>query len=272
MKKGVLLALSLVGGTLVSSGVQADALADVRSRGVLTCGTTPSFEPFSFPDPSTRQTVGYDVDFCQELAKRLGVKAEVKTMSNDARIPELTNGRVDVLTADLGYTPQRAQQIDYSDQYYVSPHRLVVKADKPYVGVADLGGKRIAYIKGSTSEGFLRHSIPTASLVNYEDAPTGVLAVMQGKVDAFSASDIVDRRLIAKTGERGTLKLIDQPVGAEVWGIGLRKDEPALREAVDKALEGMEADGTAAAIFERWLGQDTMFKKKREFKIAPIAG
>jgi polar amino acid transport system substrate-binding protein len=91
-------------------------------------------------------------------------------MSNDARIPELVNGRVDILTADLGYTPQRAQQIDYSLQYYVSPHRLDVRTDKGLNSLADMAGKKVSFIKGSTTEGFVRASVPTASLVNFDDA------------------------------------------------------------------------------------------------------
>jgi Bacterial extracellular solute-binding proteins, family 3 len=159
-------------------------------------------------------------------------------MSNDARIPELVNGRVDILTADLGYTPQRAQQIDYSLQCYVSPHRLVVRTDKGLNSLADMAGKKVSFIKGSTTEGFVRASVPTASLVNFDDAPTAFLALIQGKVDAFSASDLVGARLIAKSEAKVPLKFIEQPVGREVWGIGVRKNEPMLLEAVLDLLGG----------------------------------
>lgn len=263
-------ALPLLLSLALSSAAHADQLADIKARGTLTCGTVPNFEPFSFPDPKTRQTIGYDMDICEQVGKHLGVKTEVKTMSNDARIPELLGGRVDILTANVGYTPARAQQIEYSYQYYVSPHRLVVREDKGYDGLPDLAGKRISFIKGSTTEAFVRASVPTASHVNFEDAPTAFLAVIQGKADAFSASDLVGLRLAAKSEGQVRLKLISQSVGNEIWGIGVRKNERALLEAVNNALKTMEADGTASTIFERWLGPNTLFKKQREFKIAPI--
>ncbi|WP_164139902.1 transporter substrate-binding domain-containing protein, partial [Stenotrophomonas maltophilia] len=67
-----------------------------------------------------RQIVGYDVDICQKVAESLGVALELKPIAVEARIPELIQGRVDILAANLGYTPERAQQIDFSFSYFVS--------------------------------------------------------------------------------------------------------------------------------------------------------
>src|SRR5882724_7579914 len=88
--------------TLSSGAVtlaHADQLADIKARGTLICGTLGTVEPFSSQDPKTREIVGYDIDMCRMVAEAMGVKLEVKPMSVEARIPELLQGRVDILAA-----------------------------------------------------------------------------------------------------------------------------------------------------------------------------
>ena len=100
--------------TGVVGAAKADELADVKARGKLVCGTLGTAEPFSFQDPKTREIVGYDIDICRKVAESLGVALEIKPMAVEARIPELIQGRVDILAANLGWSKERAQQIDYS--------------------------------------------------------------------------------------------------------------------------------------------------------------
>src|SRR6478609_2585466 len=109
MRKFSLISFGLAAAALFGAqAVHADQLADIKQKGTLVCGTLGNAEPFSFPNPQTRETQGYDVDFCAAVAKALGVKLELKLISVPARIPELMQGRVDVLAANLGWTPDRA--------------------------------------------------------------------------------------------------------------------------------------------------------------------
>src|SRR5580698_8950660 len=107
----------------------ADELADIKARGSLTCGVLGDLVPLGFQDPKTRSLVGFDVDVCAAVAKYLGVKLELKTVSVDARIPSLVTGRVDLMTASLAYTPVRAKQIDFSSSYMSVPVSVLVKKD-----------------------------------------------------------------------------------------------------------------------------------------------
>ncbi|MGO7374168.1 transporter substrate-binding domain-containing protein, partial [Rhizobium ruizarguesonis] len=66
---------------------------------------------FASPDPKTREMAGFDVDLCGAIAKELGVKAEIKPVSVEARVPEVKLGRVDITVANLAYTLSRAEQI-----------------------------------------------------------------------------------------------------------------------------------------------------------------
>ncbi|GAB3626871.1 ABC transporter glutamine-binding protein GlnH [Pandoraea terrae] len=250
--------------------VHADALSDIKARGTLVCGVQSNLDPFGFQDQSTRELQGYDVDFCKGVAKQLGVKAELKVVSLEGRIPELLGGRVDLLAAVLGYTPERAKQIGYSDGYFVSQHRLAVRADGPYKSRDDLAGKRISIIKGTSSQVFLAKVLPTSQLVSFEDGPSAFMALAQGKVDAYALSETLLRRFIAKLGGDGKIKVLTPALGEETWGLGVRRDQPELLKAVNTALQSMEKSGEAKQIFDKWLGQGTIFKMTREFTIQPI--
>src|SRR6266581_2391055 len=137
----VLLFITGVGGV-----AKADELADVKARGKLVCGTLGTAEPFSFQDPKTREIVGYDIDICRKVAESLGVTLELKPMAVEARIPELLQGRVDILAANLGWSKERAQQIDYSYSYFVSEQKVLVSADSGISALEQLSGKRVSAI------------------------------------------------------------------------------------------------------------------------------
>lgn len=256
---------------LLAAPAWADQLSDIKSKGTLVCGVLGTFEPFGFIDVASRSTVGYDVDMCNAVAAQLGVKAEVKPVSIEARIPELQQGRMDLLAAGLGYSPQRAEQVDFSSQYFVSPHKLIVKTSRGFKQPGDLEGKRVSFTKGGITEGFVRAAVPGAKLTGYEDTPTAFTALAQNKVVGFSVAEVVARRLISKTGASASEYTILEPaVGSEKWGLGVRKGEASMLAAVNDALQQMESSGEAQQIFDKWLGASTMYRMSRDFKIGSI--
>ena len=116
---------------MLSFAARADQWDDIKQRKELRCGTFADVPPFAAPDPKTREMVGFDVDLCNALAKQLGVTAKVTPLSVEARVPEVKMGRVDVTVANLAYTLGRAEQIQFSDPYYVAKEMLAVKASDP---------------------------------------------------------------------------------------------------------------------------------------------
>lgn len=262
----------LLGGLILVHGIaaNADALADIKQRGTLVCGTLGTAPPFSFQDPKSREIVGYDVAFCKAIADALTVKLQVKLIAVDARIPELLQGRVDVVAANLGYTKERAQQIEFSDAYFAGPSKLLVRKDDHLTSLKQMETKRIAVVKGSSSEPAVRKLLPAATVISYPDPTSGFLAILQHKADGLCASELALIKIQHQVDASTPLDIVDQSVYSEQWGIGMRKGEPALRDAVDHALEALEQSGTATAIFDKWLGSGSEYKIHRSFKIAPI--
>ena len=273
MRKLSLFSVALAGLAMLSSGMaQADQLADIKQKGTLVCGTLGVAEPFSFPNPQTREIQGYDVDFCSALAKSLGVKLELKLVAVPARIPELQQGRVDVLAANLGWTAERAQEIAFSDSYYVSLTKVAARQADRLKSPADLSGKRVAAAKGSTSEAGARKFIPNVTTVTFQDPPAVFLALQQGKVDGAVVSEMVLVKWKKEAPASNPIDILEPALFTEPWGIGMRKGEAGLARHVNGVLEALEKSGEAAKIFEKWLGAGTTYNLRREFRIEAIKG
>jgi polar amino acid transport system substrate-binding protein len=268
MKRILQLAFALC---LAAQGAaHADQLADVKARGQLVCGTMGTFEPFSFSDPKTREVVGYEVDLCRALADELGVKPELKLMAVEARIPELLQGRVDVLSAALSYSDERARQIDFSKTSFVSRVLVMANKDSPAKTLHDLNGKKISALKGSTTERYVPAVLPQSSLLTFQDSSSAFLALQQSKVSGVILSELPLMRLM--NDNPGAYRLVEPPIAIERWGLGVRKNEPRFLEAVNGALKKIEESGKGQAIFEKWLGRSTAYKMDRHFKLTDDVG
>ena len=265
-------ALGLVAA--LAPAAHADTLQDIKARGKFICGTMGTAEPFSFQDPKTRAIVGYEVDMCQAVADSLGVPLELKLIAVEARIPELIAGRVDVVAANLGWSPERAQQIDYSHQHFVSLQKVLARdSDKGLKAPADLAGKRVSAVRGSSSEQGARKFIPNVEPVTFKDPSGAFLALQQGKVAGFVGSELMLVKLKQQAAASAVpAKILEPALFVEPWGMGVRRGDSAMLGQVNKVLDGLEASGKAAQIFDKWFGAGTPFNMKRDFRIEAIKG
>lgn len=270
--------LLLAGGIVVTAvasatPASADVLDDIKARGNFICGTLGTSEPFSFQDATTRAVVGYEVDICQAIADSLGVPLELKLISVEARIPELVAGRVDLVAANLGWNPERAEQIDYSNQHFVSMQKILVRADSGLTSSDELAGKRVSAVRGSSSERGAREHIKDVTVLTFKDGGSAFLAVQQGKVSGMVSSEMAHVKLrdAAKKDGGAEVTILEPALFAEPWGLGIRKGEDAFRAHVNKVLADLEASGKFDKIFDKWFGVETSFGGlKREFKIEEI--
>ena len=259
----------LTAGTLLATPAFADQWADMQASKQLKCGTFADVPPFAAPDPKTRQMVGFDVDMCDALAKHLGLTPVVTPLSVEARVPEVQMGRVDVTIANLAYTTSRANQIAFSDPYYVAKEMLAVKASSDATTPEDLKGKRLSAAKGSTSE--LSINLNGSEPVTFQDTGSAYMAVQQNKSQGIVANTMTITKLVNQSKVSGTpMKMIATPMLLEPVAIGLKKGEDTLRTNVNEALYAMDKDGEINTLWNKWLGPDTEFKLTRDEKVQPI--
>jgi polar amino acid transport system substrate-binding protein len=107
--------------------------------------------------------------------------------------------------------------------------------------------------------------------VGYDDISTAFTALLQGKVEAFSTSEEAVRKLVNRLGpDTSRFAVLGPPIGNELWSIGVKKGEGQLLDAVNAALQEMEASGEMQAIFDKWLGAGTLYGMARSFTVRPI--
>lgn len=247
----------------------ADQLADIKARKTLVCGVFGDLVPLGFEDPATRKPAGFDVDICAAIAASLGVQLQISTVSVAARIPAVSTGRVDIVAAALGYTADRAKQVDFSSAYYQTPIPLLVKKDGPYKSFADLKGKKVSAIRASTPELFARQALKDTEVMTFDDGPAAYLALQQNKVQAMAISQ--GAGIGFRNRSQGGVVFMDEVLHWEPECIGVKKGETALLDAVNQALDELETSGKLQAIWDKWFGPDTEYKLQRERKVTPLA-
>ena len=262
-------AVAGIGIALVTSVAHADQLADIKKRGELICGVLGTDEPNSFVDPQTRKIVGYEVDLCDVVAKRIGVKSTIKQLAVAARIPELQQGRVDILAAALTHTKEREAVIDFSLTTFVTGQRVMVRKDSGITSLPQLAGKRIVTVKGGTQEPNMRKAVPTVQMVTFETAPQAFVALHQRKATGFVNDEVSLLDAYAKLGPaQKDYVVLPESISTEALALGLRKGERELKTAVDDTLRDLERTGTAEQLFMKWYGPNTKLKfPKRTFRI-----
>ena len=179
-------------------------------------------------------------------------------------------GRVDITVANLAYTQSRAEQIQFSDPYYVAKEMLAVKASDPGTTKADFKGKRLSSTKGSTSE--LSIKMNGSEPVTFQDTGSAFMAVQQNKSMGMVANTMTITKLVNQSKNEGVaLKMIKEPMVLQPIGIGMKKDEPALLAKVNEALYSLEKKGELDKLWNKWLGPNTEYKMTREEKVTPLA-
>ena len=249
--------------------VYADQLADIKHKGELVCGVLATDEPMSFVDPQTRTIIGYEVDLCRAVARKIGVTATIKQVAVAARIPELQQGRVDILSATLTHTREREAVIAFSLTTFVTGQKVMVRRDGGITALAQLAGKKVVTVKGGTQEPNIRKAVPTVEVVTFETAPQALVALQQHKATAFVNDEVSMYDAYSKLGPaQKDYVILPQSISTEAVAMGLRKDEPAMKAVVDAALHDLEASGEAEKLFFKWFGPGTRLQyPTRTFKI-----
>src|SRR3954467_8661716 len=264
------LSVAIAGRAGIASAASADQLSEITQRKELRCGTFADVPPFAAPDAKTREMVGFDVDLCKAIAQRWGIVAKVTPLSVEARVPEVKLGHVDITVANLAYTLGRAEQIQFSDPYYLAKEMLAVKASDPSMSKADYKGKRLASTKGSTSE--LSIKLNGSDPLTFQDTGSAFMAVQQNKAVGMVANTMTITKLVNESKTAGVqLKMIEEPMILQPIGIGMKKDEPALLAKVNETLQALDKGGEIDQAWNKWLGPDPEFKMTRADKVVPLS-
>ena len=266
---GFFILIVLVAGGYCSAVRAGGALMRVKERGILIAGVKDSAPPFGFMDEKSHMLVGYDVDFCRAIAKRLGVRLELKPVTSATRIPQLIAGNIDLIAATMIKTPDRARQIDFSYPYYLTGQKFLVRQGTASQ-LADLGGKAIGIVAGSTAGQNVLKICPSAFIISFNDSLQAFIALRQSKVVAMAEDETVLAGLLAKAPDGKAFAVLDFTISDEPYGLGVCKGDPEFLDFVNATLLQMEKSGEAGRIFGKWFGLHSGMPRQRTFAITAV--
>ncbi|SDW16922.1 transporter substrate-binding domain-containing protein [Marinobacter mobilis] len=225
--------------------------------------TDPSFVPFEMMDPDSGQMTGFDIDILTEIASRAGFDYQLTTRDFNDIIPSLQAGTADIAIAGITITGERQAIIDFSQPYYDSGLRILVRKDDDQIaGLEDLNGLRVGAKIGSTGYDFLLSSLNDHSgVAAYPGSADMYNALISDTVDAvvFDAPSV---GFFARNQGKGQVKTVGPLYQSQQYGIAFRKDSEWV-DRVNAALEEIRNDGTYQAVYEKWFdslpdGQQTV--------------
>lgn len=230
-------------------------MGKIQAAGEIKIGVKYDVPPFGFKNPQTDEIEGFDVDFGKAIADKLGVEPNFIEAISDNRIPFLQDGTVDLVLSTMTINAERAQEIGFSEPYYIAKGRILVPQDSDIAGIDDLAGKKVCTALGSTYEETLKEQAPDADLRLVDSYSECLELVQNGAVDAVSTDDVILTGMIIQDD---TLKLTeDKPLTTEPYGAGLPKDDAEFKEFVDGVLEEYKSGGGWAEAYDKWVGQYT---------------
>ncbi|MEI8172530.1 MAG: ABC transporter substrate-binding protein [Deltaproteobacteria bacterium] len=263
---GILLLTVVFLSSFCGVALAGDTLDEVKKRGILVAGVKDSTPGFGYIDEKTREIVGYDVDFCKAIAKKLGVKLELKSVTSATRMPQLVAGNIDIAAATMTKTADRAKQVEFSYTYFFTGQKFLTRKGM-VKKLADLEGKKIGTAKGSTSEQNAKKALPRATILSFDDYPQAFLALQQGKVVAVTTDESMLAGILAKAPDKKNYEIPSIRISDEPYGLGIRKGDKNFLNFVNATLLEMEKKGEAKNIFNRWFGPKSPAPLKRDFKI-----
>lgn len=231
---------------------QESTLEVVKKRGTLIAGVKADYPPFGYTDKDG-QLVGFDIEIMHYVAKKLGVKLDLRPVTSANRIPMLSSGTIDVLAASFTITIEREKVVDFTIPYFLSGGSFLVKKGSGIKGYASLAGKTVTFTQGTPWEKKTLQEQPRAKTLVFQDKPQAVLAVKQGKADAY-VDDDVPLYLFAK--EHAELEVVSGATAKQPMGIAVRENDSKWRDFINFTLIEMWEDGTYKAVHRKLFGVD----------------
>jgi polar amino acid transport system substrate-binding protein len=191
--KKISLAVVAVATLGMLSTANADKLDDIIKSGTLNCGVVLDFPPMGYFDKNNKPA-GFDVDYCNDLAKALGVKSNVMNLTWGDRIPSLISGKTDVVVGSTSDTLERAKSVGFTYPYFVFKFQVISKKSKNINSFDDLKDVKVGAALGTTYETeYLAYAKKkgwdTKNYTSFKSENDAYLGLYQGKIDALISTN-----------------------------------------------------------------------------------
>ena len=259
-----LIAITLLLGVQPVKAQQLDGtLKNIKATSTINLGYLETAAPFSLIGPD-KKPAGYSVDLCMRVASAILKQLDVNLKLNwvpltvENRMSMVEQGKVDLECGTTTATLTRQEKVDFSLMTFVDGGSFLIRAGSPLQTTSDLAGKKIAVIPNTTTQSaltkFLKEEFVNVQIVPVKDHVEGRTALENGTVEAYASDSgiLVGLALTATDPKRFTLA--EGRFSYEPYGFMMRRNDPAFRLAVNRALAALYRSGDIVAIYDRWFG------------------
>ena len=227
---------------------EAAALTTVNA-GKLTMSTNAAFPPYEMTTDSG-DFEGIDIEVAGAIAEKLGLELQVDDMDFDAALLAAQSGKSDMVMAGVTVTDERQKVMDFSDTYAEGIQSIIVPEDSDIASADDLAGKIIGTQRGTTGYIYCTDDFGDENVMAYDNGLTAVQALNNGQVDAVVIDNAPAKEFVAANPG---LKILDTAYAQEDYAIGVAKGNTELLNAINGALEELQADGTLQSIVDKYI-------------------
>ena len=237
------------------NNAKQEAAGELDTSKTYVLGMDDTFAPMGFRDEKG-ELVGFDVELAQAAAEEMGIKIECQPIDWTVKETELDSGNIDFLWNGYSITPEREKKVLFSDPYMDNRQIIVTLKDSPVNSKADLEGKRVT-VQGESSalEAVMKDEAFVNALaeppVEYATNTECFKDIEAKRCDAIVVDEVLARYYMKQNGEE-KYKVLDENFGEEQFAVGMRKDDAALQEALNKALAKLKEDGTYDEIYKKY--------------------
>ena len=229
---------------------EAQTIDDVLSKKKVQVGILVDLPPFGVVN-AKNEYEGYDVDVAKLMAKYLGVDCELVPVTGPNRIPYLLTGKVDVLVATFGITPERARQVQFCIPYSSIDIVLMAPKDRKITAAADLASLRVGVARASTQDTAISAAAPQAThIMRFDDDATTAQALLSNQIDAIGVNTITAKQIQGmnpSASYEAKFVLRHQPNG-----ITVRRGQADLHQWINTFVYFIKNNGELDAIHRRW--------------------
>ncbi|HKX44186.1 MAG TPA: amino acid ABC transporter substrate-binding protein [Burkholderiaceae bacterium] len=263
--KYILWAIVLLGlQTLGTAHAQPkDTLQKIKEAGVIQLGGRDSSFPFSYKLNADSDPIGFSADLCMKVVEavkaKLGMpnlKVQYTIVTSTNRIPLVQNGTVDLECGTTTNTTARAQQVDFGPTHFVGSVAAATKKSSGVSSMAQLDGKTVATVAGSTSIQLLRAYRKSENVqlteVSGKDTAETFLLLATDRAAAMIVEDVQLAGLIARSERPGDYRILDERLRDEPYGFMYRKDDPQFKVLVDETLTKVMKSGEIQELYAKW--------------------
>lgn len=238
------------------SDEKTDSLTRVKDAGEISFAMSGGYPPFNFYNDSN-ELVGFDVDVAKTVAKRLGVNLKPVTTEWSGIIEGLRSGAYDGILGSMAVTEERQKVVSFSTPYYYSGAQLMVKKNSSFSSPADMKGKTIGVVTGTTFAEDAK-KLGAGDVKLYKDDTQTLVELQSGVVDGVITDRVVGVNAM-NTG-KFDIKMLGAPLRSEDIAVAFKKEDDTLLAEVNTILKAMHEDGTLSRLSEKWLKTDITTK------------